>query len=107
MFVFLHRWSICVSNAASDYNGFGFAVAHEYIKDNFNEEAKQEVNKHVSKNWTFVFILLTNGSRPFGIKSKIVSQNLLCLKLKDVKFIWEVLGLNLCDIKYVTKKCQI
>jgi hypothetical protein len=39
----LSRWSICVSNAASDYNGFGFAVAHEYIKENFNEQAKQEV----------------------------------------------------------------
>ena len=32
-----------MSNAASDYNGFGFAVAHEYIKENFNEQAKQEV----------------------------------------------------------------
>jgi hypothetical protein len=32
-----------VSTAASDYRGFGFAVAHEYIKDNFDEGAKQEV----------------------------------------------------------------
>jgi hypothetical protein len=38
-----------VSNSASDYNGFGFAVAHEYIKDNFNEQAKQEVkNSQIS-----------------------------------------------------------
>ena len=34
-----------MSNSASDYNGFGFAVAHEYIKENFNEQAKQEVRQ--------------------------------------------------------------
>lgn len=42
------RWSVCVSNSASDYNGFGFAVAHEYIKENFNEQAKQEADEMVT-----------------------------------------------------------
>ena len=41
---FFSRWSVCVANAANDYRGFGYAAAHEYIKDNFNEEAKQEVS---------------------------------------------------------------
>lgn len=38
------RWNTCVAKASSDYTGFGMAVGHEYIREKFDETAKEEVN---------------------------------------------------------------
>ena len=48
------RWSHCVSVAGSDVKGLSYAVGHEYIKDNFDEETKNQVRTNfVGKGQTY------------------------------------------------------
>ena len=37
------RWNKCVAKASSDSTGFGMAVGHKYIIENFAEGAKERV----------------------------------------------------------------
>jgi len=40
----LPRWSKCVAKSSSDYTGFGMAVGHKYVEENFEEGAKERVS---------------------------------------------------------------
>lgn len=37
------RWKHCVDVSASDIKGLSYAVGQQYIKDNFDEETKNQV----------------------------------------------------------------
>ena len=39
-----NRWQKCVAKASSDYTGFGMAVGHKYVQENFDEAAKVRVS---------------------------------------------------------------
>merc|ERR1711997_1325197 len=39
----LPRWSKCVAKSSSDYTGFGMAVGHKYVEENFKEVVGESI----------------------------------------------------------------
>ena len=44
----ISRWSKCVAKSSSDGTGFGMAVGHKYVEENFEEGAKERVSTLVN-----------------------------------------------------------